>query len=217
MKNTVKFTYTVIIWILTYYICQPILNYSGSDYSVNRITLVLVLCFSTILSLSIIFDKRTPEQYANDQEKIKKNKELKEKMNTIRKNQEINNNSIPFNNTKFELSSLTTGIEFEYFIANLLKSLGYSNVSVTKSGGDQGVDILAKLNTVNYAFQCKFYSSKVGNDAVQQIASGRIHYNAHVGIVVTNNSFTSSAIELAHSNNIILWDGNYLKKLIAEL
>ena len=36
-----------------------------------------------------------------------------------------------------------SGLEFESFVGDLLKSLGYSGVEVTKSSGDQGVDVIA--------------------------------------------------------------------------
>lgn len=44
-------------------------------------------------------------------------------------------------------------------------------------------------------------------------------YNANKGIVVTNSTFTSSAIELANANNIELVDGEKIeefKKIIVD-
>lgn len=36
------------------------------------------------------------------------------------------------------------GHEFEYWCAELLRQNGYSNITVTRGSGDQGVDVLAK-------------------------------------------------------------------------
>jgi hypothetical protein len=52
--------------------------------------------------------------------------------------------------------------------------------------------------------QCKLYSKPVGNNAVQEIAAGRVHRQAHFGAVVTDNTFTPSARELAASNGVHL-------------
>ena len=42
-------------------------------------------------------------------------------------------------------------------------------------------------------------------------------YNADYGIVVTNNTYTSSAVELAEANNIELVDGNKIEEFKKEL
>lgn len=89
------------------------------------------------------------------------------------------------------------GWQFEKFCAEVLKNIGYENVEVTKGSGDQGVDILAERDGVRYAVQCKYYSGKVGNKAVQEINAGKMFYHCHVGVVMTNDYFTQSAKDLA--------------------
>lgn len=69
---------------------------------------------------------------------------------------------------------------------------------------DQGVDVIAEKNGLRVAIQCKLYSKPVGNKAVQEIAAGKVHQQAHYGAVVTNGSFTISAKELAATNGIRL-------------
>jgi len=44
--------------------------------------------------------------------------------------------------------------------------------------------------------------------------SGRNHYKADKGVVITNSTFTNSAISLAKSNKIELIDRTKLKELI---
>ena len=46
--------------------------------------------------------------------------------------------------------------------------------------------------------------SPVGNKAVQEIVAGRAHEQAHHGVVVTNNRYTSAAEQLAAANGIML-------------
>lgn len=102
------------------------------------------------------------------------------------------------------------GSQFEYFCADILKKKGYENVEVTKGSGDQGVDIIAERDGIRYAIQCKCYSSTVGNKAVQEVYAGKDFYRCQIGVVMTNNYFTKSAIELAESNGTILWDRDSL-------
>lgn len=114
------------------------------------------------------------------------------------------------------LNNIQNGLEFEEFVAKLLGQLDYKNVRLLPASGDYGVDILAEKDSFTYAVQCKFYSSPVSLGAVQEVRSGQEHYNASVGIVVTNNFFTQPAKNLAKSARIGLWDGNKLKEMIEE-
>lgn len=106
------------------------------------------------------------------------------------------------------------GHEFEYFVADLLEKLGYENVSVTRGSGDQGVDVLAELNGIKYAIQCKNYSSALGNTPVQEVSAGKEFYGCHVGVVVTNNYFTKGGRELAERVKVILWDRDKLAEMM---
>jgi restriction system protein len=93
--------------------------------------------------------------------------------------------------------------EFETFCAERLRACGWQ-VQVTSLCRDQGVDVLAEKNGVRVALQCKLYSNPVGNKAVQEVVAGRVHQQAGYGVVVTNNTFTSSAKQLAATNGIHL-------------
>lgn len=108
------------------------------------------------------------------------------------------------------------GHEFEYFCADLLKCIGYTDAEVTPGSGDQGVDILACKDGVKYAIQCKCYSSDIGNKAVQEVYSGAKYYNCHVPVVLTNRYFTKSAKELAQKTNVLLWDRDILEQMIFQ-
>lgn len=108
------------------------------------------------------------------------------------------------------------GHEFEYFCAELLKQKGFTEVEVTKGSGDYGIDILAEKEGVTYAVQCKRYTAPVGVKAVQEAYAGRDYYDRMVGAVMTNQYFTSPAVEAAKKLKILLWDGGYIESMMEE-
>ena len=108
------------------------------------------------------------------------------------------------------------GHEFEFFCADLLKNRGFVDVEVTKGSGDYGIDILAEKDGVTYAIQCKRYTAPVGVKAIQEAYAGRDYYDRMVGAVMTNQYFTSPAVEAAKKLKILLWDGGYLEEMMEE-
>jgi HJR/Mrr/RecB family endonuclease len=94
-----------------------------------------------------------------------------------------------------EFNDNMTATEFEHYCAEELRRGGW-DARVTMASRDQGVDVIAEKEGVRIVVQCKLYKSPVWNKAVQEIVAARTHENADYGIVVTNNSFTSSANEL---------------------
>ncbi len=106
------------------------------------------------------------------------------------------------------------GHEFEYFCAELLRKNDFYDVSVTRGSGDQGVDILATKGGIKYAIQCKNYASPLSNTPVQEVAAGKLFYNCHVGVVLTNSTFTPGAVSLANAAGILLWDRSELSELM---
>lgn len=109
------------------------------------------------------------------------------------------------------------GHEFEFVCADILRLRGYKNIKVTRGSGDQGVDVTAERDGIKYAIQSKYYSNPVGNNAVQEIYTGMQYYKAHIGIIMTNSTFTTSAKELAEKLGIVLWDGSFLAPYLNEL
>lgn len=111
---------------------------------------------------------------------------------------------------------LMEGHDFEVFCAELLCKRGFLDVSVTKGSGDYGVDILAEKDGVTYAIQCKRYDTPVGVKAVQEAYAGRDYYDRMVGAVLTNQYFTTPAVEAARKLKILLWDRGYLESMLEE-
>lgn len=105
-----------------------------------------------------------------------------------------------------------TPLEYEHFCADLLRDAGWT-VNVTKASGDQGVDILGRKDDRSVVFQCKKFSSPVGNAAVQEINAGRAFYVADYAAVVSNQGYTRSATELARSTGVKLLHHDDLRGL----
>ncbi len=106
------------------------------------------------------------------------------------------------------------GWEFEGYVAKLLTRNGFCHVEVTKGSGDQGVDILAQKDNLSYAIQCKHYTSKIPNKAVQEAYAGAGFYGCDRAVVLTNSYFTQSALELGDEIGVELWDREELRKLV---
>ena len=106
-----------------------------------------------------------------------------------------------------------SGEEFEYYMADVFRSLGWS-VRVLGGSGDQGVDLLVDDGGVliavqckhHIAVQCKHHKRPVNNAAVQQVFAGAQHYRANQAWVVSPSGFTESAFDLARSTNVRLFD-----------
>lgn len=111
---------------------------------------------------------------------------------------------------------LMEGHEFEYFCADLLRKKGFIEVEVTKGSGDYGIDILAEKEGVTYAIQCKCYTAPIGVKAIQEAYAGRDYYDRMVGAVMTNQYFTTPAVEAAKKLKILLWDRGYLDRMMEE-
>lgn len=82
---------------------------------------------------------------------------------------------------------------------------------------DQGADLIVSKGGGRTVIQAKFHNGRVSNKAVQEVVAARAHYGAEKAMVVTNSSFTKSAIELALSNDVELWDGGKLRQVVREL
>ena len=108
------------------------------------------------------------------------------------------------------------GHEFEYFCADLLKDNGFAEVEVTRGSGDYGVDILAQKDGITYAVQCKCHTDPIGIRAVQEVYAGRDYYDRMVGAVMTNQYFTSAAVQAADKLKILLWDRGYVEEMMEE-
>jgi len=103
-----------------------------------------------------------------------------------------------------------TGVEFEVYLAGLLKAKGY-DVAGTPASHDQGADLVATKDGRKLVVQAKRWAGPVGNKAVQETVAARLFYKADECWLVTNSTFTKSARELAGQCGVRLVDGHELK------
>ncbi len=139
--------------------------------------------------------------------------DIKNKMELDRFKQELESKDFYFVSID-EVDSFT-GYEFERFLNILFKKMGYS-VEHMKLSGDQGADLIVSKLGEKTIVQAKRHTGKISNKAVQEVVAAIKHFKADKGLVVTNNYFTNSAIELAKSNNIELIDRDKLEYLIGK-
>lgn len=92
---------------------------------------------------------------------------------------------------------------YEAYCAHLLNESGWQ-ATTTSATGDQGIDIVATRSGKKAIFQCKLYSSPVGNAAVQEANAGKAFAKADYAFVVSNAEFTPAAIELANTCGVHL-------------
>lgn len=149
-----------------------------------------------------------PEIIASKKRKAKSRKKIKSNMNHVITSEMILQ--------KID-SHAVTGIQFEEIICKILEFNGYVKIEQTKASGDNGIDVLAEKDNISYAIQCKCYSKPVGNKAVQEAFTGNMFYKKLNAVVMTNNTFTKSAIETAEKTNVLLWDRKNLMQMLNQI
>lgn len=111
------------------------------------------------------------------------------------------------------------GVEFEVLTKTLLEKMGF-DVEMTKTTGDGGIDLIAYSKEAffrgKYIIQCKRWSSTVGEPPARDLYGVVMSENANKGILITNSSFTNSAISFAKDKPIELIDGQMLQQLLEK-
>jgi hypothetical protein len=105
--------------------------------------------------------------------------------------------------------------ELEDFLEWIYKQQGY--LVERTSNKDQGADlVITKYGVERTAVQVKHYDSgqKVTNKAVQEVVAAKKHCHCTRTMVISSQTYTDSAIELANSNDVVLQGRKQLKNLI---
>ncbi|HER2174446.1 TPA: restriction endonuclease [Streptococcus pyogenes] len=108
------------------------------------------------------------------------------------------------------------GRYFEEFVAEIYNLKGYS-YELTNNTGDQGLDIILYKDDEKVGVQCKRFTGKVGNKAVQEAFAGKYFYECDKAVVVTPSTFTKSARDLASKLQVTLVDKNELDSILSNL
>lgn len=108
-----------------------------------------------------------------------------------------------------------SGLEFEQFLAGQFRERGVQ-VTLTKASGDFGADLIVETPAgMRAAVQAKRFKNKVNLKAVQEVVASVSHYAADFGIVIAASGFFPSAIELAKTNQVELWDEDKLFRFLS--
>ena len=115
-------------------------------------------------------------------------------------------------------SEITTGEDFEIYIKRLLElKIPEATIETTPRTGDNGADLLVFANGYTIAIQAKFYTSNVGNSAVQEIFSAKSLYKADFAVVVTNSNYTKPAQDAASELQVVLATDNNIVDVVRYL
>jgi restriction system protein len=109
-----------------------------------------------------------------------------------------------------------SGPQFEHFVADVMRGLGY-RAQVLGGSGDQGVDVIATGGNERLAIQCKQYRRPVGNKPIQEVFAGAKHHRCTTAWVVAPEGFTKGAVELARSVGVALHDAQSLQAWIRQI
>ena len=109
---------------------------------------------------------------------------------------------------------------FEATIAALYNKQGFE-VYLTPYSNDKGADVVVLKNGENYLIQAKQSKSLVGNEAIQEICTAKNYYEDKFKeqfnlLTITNNDYSSSAVILAKSNDIKLFNRGHLEDLVTK-
>ena len=105
-----------------------------------------------------------------------------------------------------------TGVEFEHYVAAVLRGIGYT-VELTSATGDFGVDLIATKDGTRTAVQCKRQNRVVNGAAIQQVVAGAAVHDCAATMVVSNHRYTRAAQQLAEVHGCVLVDRTRLARL----
>lgn len=171
----------------------------------------IIFIFCAVLLLGLIglligeIKRSIIEKIANKKDKKLFDKVIYGLLNSKQSNKHRGNPIINIDNM--------TGIEFERFLKEMFKTLGY-RVKKTPDSGDYGADLYMEKDGKIYIVQAKRYRDKVSLPAVQEVVAAKSYYKADVCMVVTNSYLTENAKILAKNNNVIVYERPDLIKLI---
>jgi len=113
-----------------------------------------------------------------------------------------------FNKNEGELEGeQQTPLEFEQFVADVMKKFYGGETFVTPASGDFGVDIEHNRVDGRYLGQVKCKANPIIYEPIALIHSNMIKYSAKGGFVVTTSRFTKPALDYKEGLGIELIDG----------
>jgi len=122
-----------------------------------------------------------------------------------------------------ERLSVMNPFKFEHLIRDLLEEMGYEDVIVTQETGDQGIDVIGKVQVgiteVKEVVQVKRRKSNISRPLVDQLRGALPYHDAIRGTLITLGKFSSGCKEAAifrGAQPITLIDGDRLIDLLIQ-
>ena len=125
-----------------------------------------------------------------------------------------------------KLSSLLAFMQqrdFDFLVQELLESMGYEDIQVTKESGSKGVEVTASIqfgiNIVREVIHVKRYQASTGRPVLDQLREAISRHNCFCGTLITLGRFTrecKNASLTTDGPQVKLIDGKHLIQLLSE-
>ena len=113
--------------------------------------------------------------------------------------------------------------DFEFLVQELLESMGYEDIKITRESGSKGVEVIASfqfgISTVPEVIHVKRYQSSTGRPALDQLREAVSRHECFRGTLITLGRFTrecKDAALIAEGVQVKLIDGQHLLMLLSE-
>ena len=113
--------------------------------------------------------------------------------------------------------------DFEFLVEELLESLGYEDITITKESGSKGVEVTAfiqfGISTVPEVIHVRRFQSSTGRPALDQLRQAITRHNCRRGTLITLGRFTRECKEAAMAAEelpVKLIDAKHLLLLLRE-
>jgi len=125
-----------------------------------------------------------------------------------------------------KLSSLLAFMQlkdFDFLVQELLESMGYEDIQITKESGSKGVEVTASIqfgiSTVREVIHVKRYQASTGRPALDQLREAISRHKCFGGTLITLGRFTRECKDASLTANVApvkLIDGKHLVMLLSE-
>ena len=109
-----------------------------------------------------------------------------------------------------------TDREFQAVVASLFRWLGYAVVR-TPLSRDSGMDLVLAGHEGKAIVQCKRWRHPVGPAVVREFYGTMVSEQAAQGYLIITGVFSKDARRWARDKDIVLVDGPFLRKLMADI
>ncbi|MDX1776853.1 MAG: restriction endonuclease [Desulfobulbales bacterium] len=113
--------------------------------------------------------------------------------------------------------------DFEFLVLELLESMGYEDIRVTKESGSKGVEVTASIqegiSSIREVIHVRRYQASTGRPALDQLREAAVRLNCLRSTLITLGRFTRDCKEaalLADKLPVKLIDSNHLLELLRQ-